>query len=90
MAYASCADTMGTEMSKQWFSGPPPTVGWWPASFTRDATALRWWNGKCWSYAARRTYSQADVAWNASHPASEGDGIEWQHRPKNWPARSKT
>ena len=32
-----------------WHSGPPPSVGWWPASKRGDPTVLRWWNGSNWS-----------------------------------------
>lgn len=32
-----------------WKSGPPPHVGWWNASVTRDSAAWRWWNGERWS-----------------------------------------
>jgi len=34
----------------KWRDGPPPGIGWWPASLaaTPDPTALRWWDGE-WS-----------------------------------------
>jgi len=34
-----------------WRSGPPPEIGWWPASWMSppDPSVLRWWNGKYWS-----------------------------------------
>lgn len=35
-----------------WRKGPPPCVGWWPASVLRNTQALRWWDGKQWSWAA--------------------------------------
>lgn len=33
-----------------WRSGPPPSVGWWPASKRGDPTVLRWWGGSNWFY----------------------------------------
>jgi len=33
----------------EWRKGRPPSIGWWPASRTRDAGWLRYWNGACWS-----------------------------------------
>ena len=37
-----------------WRDGPPPEIGWWPASHVRhpDPTVLRWWDGAAWSCAA--------------------------------------
>lgn len=32
-----------------WRSGPPPEVGWWPASACKNPKCLRHWNGKKWS-----------------------------------------
>jgi hypothetical protein len=32
-----------------WRSGPPPEIGWWPASCIRDIHMLRWWDGNNWS-----------------------------------------
>lgn len=36
-----------------WRDGPPPGIGWWPASLVSylDPTVLRWWDGK-WSSVA--------------------------------------
>jgi len=35
-----------------WRSGPPPEVGWWPASALRRPSYLRYWNGTFWSWGA--------------------------------------
>jgi hypothetical protein len=37
----------------KWRDGPPPGIGWWPASIaaTPDPQALRWWDGE-WSCVA--------------------------------------
>lgn len=76
-------------MSTQWFEGPPPSVGWWPASRMRLSSTLRWWNGVCWSQPAYSNYTRTYVARIANTPATNC-GIEWTHRPKNWPKRSMT
>ena len=33
-----------------WRNGPPPSIGWWPASRFEDVEVLRWWNGGNWSF----------------------------------------
>lgn len=35
-----------------WRSGPPPEVGWWPASVLRDPNWIRHWDGEHWSVGA--------------------------------------
>ena len=79
-------------MSKQkWFSGPPPSIGWWPASVAKDQRALRWWDG-VWSAAAYEGNSADTVARMARTPSYVGPvgSIRWTHRPKSWPKRSRT
>ena len=60
----------------EWFSGPPPEVGWWPADYPpRETDMLRWWDGKQWSCAnfAERSSPvflkpapmQSDIKWTA-------------------------
>ena len=76
-------------MSKiKWHSGPPPSVGWWPASMFRDADWMRWWNGRSWSYSAHRTWS-AKMAADAARIGNVVD-VEWTDRPASWPERSRT
>lgn len=77
-------------MSKQWHKGPPPSIGWWPASKWRDPSALRWWDGRRWSLLARRGWLLGDVTFVAGFPDCEPDEIEWTERPKWWPKRSRT
>lgn len=42
----------GTDMKPErvWHSGPPPAVGWWNASRSKDPYIWRWWDGKKWSW----------------------------------------
>lgn len=37
-----------------WHSGPPPAIGWWPASINRNFGPIRWWDGVSWSLPAYR------------------------------------
>jgi hypothetical protein len=76
-------------MSAKWHKGPPPSVGWWPASISRDGSMLRWWNGEIWSIAVAAHRSSEYAAKIASMPEPYYD-IEWKDRPKSWPERSRT
>lgn len=72
-----------------WHKGPPPSLGWWPASDRRNAFVLRWWNGKNWSTAVG-AWRTAEAAGKAATTPTRGGEIEWRDRPDNWPERSKT
>ena len=65
---------------RQWHSGPPPSVGWWPASVFRDEKSIRWWDGYAWSMAARPTYGAIFAADIAEWYAHERANIEWTER----------
>lgn len=74
-----------------WHSGPPPSVGWWPAGTRGDPRLLRWWNGAHWSAPASRNDNKADAARAAAFPSlAPARAICWTHRPASWPARSFT
>lgn len=79
-------------MSKTWHKGPPPSIGWWPASLCRDASSVRWWNGGGWSISQYEGCSASSVAHAATLRVSSywQPQIEWQDRPASWPARSRT
>jgi hypothetical protein len=74
-----------------WRKGPPPSIGWWPASVCRDRAVLRWWNGQWWSHAAW-PYTPAKKAAAAARRKEiwRQEDIEWAKRPASWPLRSKT
>ena len=76
-------------MSK-WNAGPPPSVGWWPASVGRHPEALRWWDGRKWSRVAWKDQSAEAAAIRAATYIGTKEQVKWQHRPESWPARSKT
>ena len=77
--------------SSNWHKGPPPSIGWWPASASRDPNALRWWDGKYWSSVAYAGDSlnlvKAQANKRLEKPLYE---IEWTDRPNSWPAQSYT
>jgi hypothetical protein len=73
----------------KWFSGPPPSVGWWPASVARNHGYLRWWDGHEWSWSCLPGFTRSDIDYRSARKSISED-IEWTHRPKNWPKRSKT
>ena len=77
-------------MTKKWHKGPPPSIGWWPASHMRDARTLRWWCGQKWSLGACQSWTAKQAALQASLPSVCQADIMWTNRPKSWPERSKT
>ena len=74
----------------KWHQGPPPSIGWWPASFDRNDRVYRWWNGKHWSFPALKGDSAQTAAHCARIRALGGVEIEWTDRPKSWPKQSRT
>jgi hypothetical protein len=74
----------------KWRKGPPPSIGWWPASVCKEPGCVRWWNGKHWSLAAWADTYVAVAASSARRRAPNQIDIEWTDRPAWWPARSKT
>ena len=77
---------------KKWHSGPPPSVGWWPASasFLPEKGYLRWFNGEEWSAPATPDESSKNAAIAARNFCRRVDEVKWQHRPASWPKRSRT
>jgi hypothetical protein len=74
----------------KWHKGPPPSIGWWPASVNRDENILRWWNGQYWSRALRSNDSIEIVEKFANVRTITHIPIEWTDRPSTWPERSRT
>jgi len=73
-----------------WHKGPPPSIGWWPASNCRTPNAHRWWNGERWSAVAWPKNAANTAAAIARSKDACQDRIEWTDRPAWWPERSKT
>jgi hypothetical protein len=73
-----------------WHKGPPPSIGWWPASICRDPSIFRWWNGKWWSCGCVARYSAQTAARDATVKSQFQDEIEWTERPASWPERART
>lgn len=77
-------------MSKtKWHSGPPPSVGWWPASMCGNYACFRWWDGSRWSAAAWAEDTK-DQASFAAGVKTYYTYIKWTDRPASWPERSRT
>ena len=77
-------------VAKSWRKGPPPSVGWWPAS-RHKMKVYRWWNGEYWSAGATSEVSaeRAGVA-AARRSIYSNEEIFWRERPSDWPERSRT
>lgn len=65
---------------RQWHSGPPPSVGWWPASMWGLHITIRWWNGKHWSWPVDPSCNAKMAALYAKEPSREQDKIKWTER----------
>lgn len=78
--------------SKKWNNGPPPSIGWWPASLAKDASCLRWWDGRHWSCGcySKIGVEEAERRATRKETASSQSYIQWLPRPASWPARSHT
>jgi hypothetical protein len=77
----------------EWHSGPPPSLGWWPCEIKgwSRSGALRWWDGRCWSWAALPSESAAEAAqWSSMPVLKDSHRIQWSDRPDSWPERSRT
>jgi len=77
-------------VDETWHSGPPPSVGWWPASTMENESVIRWWNGTYWSFPLDRLCRPHEITLYSSLESSCQRTIRWRHRPKNWPAHSYT
>lgn len=75
----------------EWFSGPPPSPGWWPASINKDPEAFRWYDpAGWWSEAAFSYQSAGRIARMARIKTALQKAVRWRHRPADWPERSRT
>lgn len=74
---------------RKWHTGPPPSMGWWPASVSRDGATIRWWDGSAWSMACHHSTPIENVGYRAAMKTDRA-GIEWKARPAYWPKRSRT
>ncbi len=73
-----------------WYKGPPPSIGWWPASTLLNPKLLRWWDGKWWSLAVVPGTPANEAGEWAKLRAPRQDDIAWTDRPASWPERSRT
>ena len=63
-----------------WHDGPPPSIGWWPASCEKRIKTLRLWNGKWWSRPAFKFDSAETAAHYAMQKAFAQKDIQWTER----------
>jgi hypothetical protein len=77
-----------------WHSGPPPSPGWWPASFRGlNSGLLCFWHAEkgVWSTPAHPRMSAAVAAMCANSRAYiSSPQVLWRDRPANWPQASCT
>jgi Protein of unknown function (DUF2510) len=73
-----------------WHKGPPPSIGWWPASKAGNPKCLRWWNGAAWSLDCYSDMRTETAERRAGFKALVQDNIKWTKRPASWPERSRT
>ena len=73
-----------------WNTGAPPSIGWWPASLSRNLTTIRWWDGKTWSTDVYRMDGPVKGAKYAAIPDRNPGLVEWRNRPKTWLPCSRT
>lgn len=76
----------------EWNEGPPPAVGWYPASIFKNAKNLRYWNGRRWSQSVLDVAPAVFAEYMADQPCS-GDDMKcmlWQHQPRDWPENART
>ena len=67
-----------------WYSGPPPHVGWWNASFYRYKNCWRWWNGADWSLGTRAAFPGKEAAKWAAILSRRQHNIFWtDYWPEN-------
>lgn len=74
----------------RWLEGPPPRVGWWPASIHRLPNRYRYWDGSQWSINATKAdqYRAEELAKVPDHPVMQSL-IYWVNEPWLWPPRPR-
>ena len=79
-------------MATKWHKGPPPSVGWWPASANNPPEDgwYRWFDGEVWSLPSGRWNTPKEAAGYASEPSAFSEFVQWTARPASWPKRSRT
>jgi hypothetical protein len=78
----TCTRHVHGDIPPKWRKGPPPEIGWWPASMYRSKSTIRWWNGVCWSVPVDwgATSRQAEVCARVFADGDIQGDIEWTDR----------
>jgi len=63
-----------------WHIGPPPEIGWWPASGYDDINSLRFYDGRLWSEAIYEDDPLSMVEFLGNLPARNQEEIKWTER----------
>ena len=58
---------------REWHEGPPPHIGWWNASVTKNIHSWRWWDGRRWSASAMTGDSQDYAVTQSRYYAAQRD-----------------
>ena len=64
----------------KWRSGPPPSVGWWPASMWNYPDILRYWNGRNWSIGVSMARSASCAGEQSKDGTQNSRKIKWTDR----------
>jgi hypothetical protein len=72
----------GKQIKPGWHRGPPPEIGWWPASTACDPNSIRWWNGKRWGAALQAGFQSERTLnfWATADAGARSTRIFWTER----------
>jgi hypothetical protein len=74
-------NTPAEDFKVVWKSGPPPSVGWWPASREMlQKDTLRFWNGSQWSLYVRPNTGAKAAGWLGEIIDPVQDSMCWCQR----------
>ena len=65
---------------RKWHKGPPPSIGWWPASMDKNPEVIRWWDGTHWSAAVFPEFPASKAAYWAKVKVGAPVWLEWTDR----------
>jgi hypothetical protein len=61
-----------------WHKGPPPEIGWWPASYLgHNKRVIRWWNGKVWGCSCDPSWTESEAEAQANTESPKTTFIQW-------------
>lgn len=57
--------------TRTWHKGPPPHIGWYEASYSKNEGNWRWWDGNTWSVATYYAFGAPQAGICAKAPLSK-------------------